>query len=215
VQVAGEDAAHVGASEHPGEGGLAAQLYRDGQVENAGDGWVVHRQDGTVGRGHAELTAQPGQLGVAQGAVVVAGYRRVQGDHAQAADELDVVDRCRGRRLAEQGCAERRPLVVVTHHPDHSGSEPGCGRLDDGAQRAVGIGLTLVRQVAGDDDGLRPPGRGLDFGEEPGEMRGAVDPVVQAFAVREQVGVTEMKQEMVRPGVLGRANVHGASIRWD
>ncbi len=87
--------------------------------------------------------------------VVVPGHGRIEGDDPQPVDQVAAVDRGGVGGLIQQADAEIGPVVVVSHRPDHLGAELRRGRFDDGAELGVGVGFALVRQVPGEDQGLR------------------------------------------------------------
>jgi hypothetical protein len=124
-----------------------------------------------------------------------------------------VVDRRQAGLLAEQLGAEVRPVVVVAHHPEQFGAHALRGRLDDAAQLRVGVRLALVGEIAGDDDGVGSTAGRLDVTDQPFDVLGTIHTAVEAIAVCEQVSVAEVEKEIIRPGIFGRSNAHGASIR--
>ena len=87
-------------------------------------------------------------------AVVPARHRRVERDEAQSAEIRDADDRLLRRIEPEQLGAQRRALVVVARDPDERCAELGGDGLDGRAQRAVGLGLAEIGQVAREDDGV-------------------------------------------------------------
>ena len=62
---------------------------------------------------------------------------------------MHAVHRRHRRGLAQQVFAQRRSVVVVTHHPDDLSAKAIGQRLDQVAQLAVGVGLTGVGKIAG------------------------------------------------------------------
>ena len=174
--MAGEDRADVAALEHLGEARLVAQLHRDREVEHARHRRVVHREDRAVRRRDGELLGEPVELGVADLAVVVAGHGRVEGDDAQAVDVVDAVDGRSRRRIAEQGATEGAAFVVVAHDPDDLRTEPAGRGVDDAADAVVRVGFAAVGEIAGEHDRLGAGARGLELGEERGEVRGGDPP---------------------------------------
>lgn len=144
---------------------------------------------------------------------MVARNRRVEGDEAKSAQIVDAIHRIRRGDLTEQGGAEGATIVVIAHDPDHPSTEARGGGLHDAAQCAIRLGFALVGEIAGHDDRLRSALRALQLVEELAQVLGAVDGIVELAVTTQQVSVAEMKQEVVRPRVLGDAEGHGSSIR--
>ena len=99
-------------------------------------------------------------------------------------------------------------MVVVAHHPDDLGAQPSRDWLDDRLQPDVGVALASIREIAGEDNRLWPCPGCFDLGHDGFEIRAAVDGPVERVATRQQVGVTEMKDEMVGPRKLRRITGH-------
>ncbi len=208
--MAGEDAAHVGALEHLRERGLVTQLDEHREVEHTGQRRVVHRQHGAVRCAERQLLGQPVELRRRHLTVMVTGHARVEGDDPQPVHVVDPVDRASASDLAEQAGTERGTLVVVAHDPDHLGAEAFGSRFDDRTQAVVCLRFAAVCQVAGEDDGLGSTTRSLDLHEQFAQVALAVYPVVKPRVAREQVGVAEVEQKVVRPRILGRSSGHEA-----
>ena len=129
---------------------------------------VVHREDRAERRGRREHVREPGELLVAQLAVVEAGHGRVERDEPQAVELVDAVDRASSDRRSARRAARARKagaVVVVAHHPEHAGAEPRGERLDDRPQLGVGVALAEVDEVAGEDDAVGCDAGCLDRGE--------------------------------------------------
>jgi hypothetical protein len=136
VEVPGDDRADVGAAHHASEPRLIAAPRSPrarARSARAGDAW---RGSCPAARG-GEHRGEPGQLRVADLAVVVPGHGGVEGDDAQAVELVDAVDGAKvGILVVPQLTAERGAIVVVSHHPHHR-------RL-----QASGHGSTIARSVA-------------------------------------------------------------------
>ena len=149
----------------------------------------------------AEHVAQPVELVVGQGAVVVLRHAGVERDDPQPAEVVDPVLRSVVVGV-EEPPGVRRPLVVVAHHPHDLGAHRRRGRLDERAQPGVRLGLRLVREVAGEHQCLRhrvEPAQPLEGEHEPALRH---DDAVLLRAVREQVDVAEVGDGEPRGGVL-------------
>ena len=102
-----------------------------------------------------QLLGEPVELLVRHLAVVMARHRRVERDDPQAVHVVDAIHRARtAAAFVEQPAAERRPVVVVAHDPDHLRAEAFGDRIDDAADAVVGVGFALVGEVAREDDRL-------------------------------------------------------------
>lgn len=210
VQVATDDRDDVGPLHHLGECLLVAQFDEDRQVLDTRHGRVVEREDGAVRRRHAEFLGEPVELRGGQFPVVVARDTRVERDHPEPVDVVHEVHGPVGGLQTEQLTPERATLVVVAHRPDELGTESFRRRFEDAADPCVRSWLTAVRDVARDDDGLGVRTRRLDLVDDLLQPRSRVDVSVQLAVSGDEVGVGEVEQEVVRPGVFGRPDVHGA-----
>ena len=171
---------------------------------------MVHREDRAERRGGGEHLGQPGELLVAQLAVVVTGHRRVEGDEPQPVELVDAVDGTHriGECLVQQLGAERRAIVVVAHHPEHAGAEARGERLDERAQVGVGIALAEVDEVAGEDDRRRARRRTPRSTSSARVSRAVASTRSnRRDAGRAQVGVAEVQQDALGRRVLGVAHV--------
>jgi hypothetical protein len=118
VGVPGQHQPHVRARHGVRQVLPAQQANGRGERRRARQRRVVQGEHRAGGRGFGELGAQPVQLLRVQRPVRVAGDRAVQHDDPQVADADAVVERFRGRRLAQQvlraarrgrrGCPRRR-----------------------------------------------------------------------------------------------------------
>ena len=90
--------------------------------------------------GCRQNVGEPGELVGVQVAVVVAGDAGVERDDPQAVHLVDPVLEAVVLGV-EETAREGGALVVVAHRPDHDGAHLGGGRLDDRAQRRVGLRL--------------------------------------------------------------------------
>ena len=202
VEVTAEDLAHVAAADHRGEPVLLEQLEDRTRLDGRHrDRRVVHREDGAVLGRRAEHVAQPVELVVRQGAVVVLRHAGVERDDPQPAEVVHPVLRAVVVGV-EEPPGVRRALVVVADHPHDLGAHGRRGRLDELTQPGVGVGLRLVREVTGEHQRLRhgvEPAQPLEGEHEPALRR---DDAVLLHAVREQVDVAEVGDGEPRSGVL-------------
>ena len=166
---------------------------------------MVHREDRSERRGRREHVGQPGELLVAQFAVMPAGNRRVQGDEPQSVEFVHPVDRSHrvGDVLVEQARAEARAVVVVAHHPEHAGAEASGEGLDDRTQLGVGVALAEVDEIAGEHDAVGCDAGCLDRAERLAQLRGGIDEVEQPRSGRAQVGVAQVQQHALRRRIFG------------
>ena len=163
-----------------------------------------------LGRGR-ERVAEPGQLGVGDLPVVPAGHAGVQADDPQPGDVVHAV--LGGvRLLTEQLAGVRRTLVVVAHAPHHLGAGGGGDRLDEVAQRPVGLGLAEVREVAGEDQRLRWRVDPHQPVQRRAEVPDGVDGAVLSRVVREQMGVADVGDHVGGWRDLAELD-HDASVR--
>jgi hypothetical protein len=79
--------------------------------------------------------------------------------------------------------------------------------------RRMRLGLALVGEVAGEDDRLGPAAGCLELVEQRPQVALARDAIVEEAATGEHVRVTDVEEEVLRPGVLGRAAGHVSSHR--
>ncbi len=206
VQVPRDDRAHVAAAQDRGQTRLVAQLDAGGQWQHARHRWVVQGEDRAQRRGRRQDAGQPRELLVRELAVMPAGHGGIQCDQSQAVEFEDRVDRRGVAQLSQEGLAERRPVVMVAHHPDDPGAQTGGERVDQSAQPRVGIPLAEIGQVAGEHHGVGLDAAGLDHGERSLEVRGRVDQIEQPRAACAQVGVAEVQQDPLGLRVLGGAH---------
>ena len=173
----------------------------------------MHREQRAVlGRG-AEHVGEPGQLLGPQLAVVVARDAGVEGDDAQAVDVVHPVLEAVVVGV-EEPLGIRAALVVVAHRPDHDRAHRGRGRLDDRAERRVGVGLGLVGEVAGEDQRLRSRAHLGEAGEGGAQVGDVVDHAVVQPAAADQVRVGEVGDGVPRGGVLAEL-FHADSLGVD
>jgi hypothetical protein len=115
---------------------------------------MVQRQDGPVRSGRFQLGCQPVQLVVTEFPMMEAGHRGVHGDNPQAVDVVAVVHRGVIARLVQQPCPKVGPVIVVSHGPDDFGAQILAGRIDDCSEFGVSLGISLIRQVTGENYGF-------------------------------------------------------------
>ena len=114
--------------------------------------------------------------------------------------------------LAEQLAGVRRPLVVVAHAPHDLGADPVGVRLDQVAQRAVGVGLPEVGEVAGEHERLRRRIDPRQPVERRAEARDGVDRAVLPGVAGQEVGVAHVGDDVGGWGELAELD-HESSVR--
>ena len=126
----------------------------------------------------------------------------VEADDPQPGDVVHPVLGLVGGRLVEELLGVRRALVVVAHAPDDLRPDRGREGLDQLAQRAVGLGLTDVGEVAGEDERLRrriDPREPVEGALEAGHR---VDRAVLARLAGEEMGVAHVGDDVTGRGEL-------------
>ena len=144
------------------------------------------------------------------------GHGRVERDDPQAVDVVDAIDRAvAAERVAEQAAPERRAVVVVAHDPDDLRAEAVGDGVDDATDPVVRVGLAPVGEIAGEHDGLGPGAGCLELLEQRAQVVLARDAIVEPAPAREQVRVTDVEEEVIRPGYSAVRMVTGVPIvRW-
>ena len=149
---------------------------------------MMHREDRAVDGGAGQFIGQPGELGVIQFAMVLAGDARVEHDDAQPVQPHHLVDGTVVAQPAQQLGPESRPIIVITHPPHDLGAEPLGDRLGERREFCVGGGLAAVGEISGEDDRLGTPPGSLERLEHLAELGDTVDAVVQATLPRRGSG---------------------------
>ena len=196
VQVAAEDAAHVGARDDLGEGRLVVQLEHGHDFEGGRHGRVVDGEEGAVRCRFGEDAAQPVELLGGDLAVVVAGNGGVERDDAQSAHVVDAVLGLVGGFFVEEETRVGGALVVVAHDPDELRVESLGDGFDGGAQAEVGVWFAEVGEVAGEDERVGVDGARLEAAECVGEALLDGHGAVELAAVGEEVRVGDVHDDV-------------------
>ncbi|GAA5194716.1 hypothetical protein GCM10023346_22800 [Arthrobacter gyeryongensis] len=110
--------------------------------------------------------------------------------------------------LVEEASTEIRPIVVVSHRPDHPRSHLSTGRFDDRPEFGVGTGLTLIGEVPGEDYGVGADLRRMHFRKELPEVGFTINRAVKGFRPSQQMGVAKVQKYVSWPRVLGLDELH-------
>jgi hypothetical protein len=109
-----------------------------------------------------------------------------------------VVERRRACCLAEQVHAHRGPVIVVAGHPRDRCADTRDPRRGQRAQPGVLLGVSLLDEVAGDDQRRGPHLRLEDRLERKLNQRGIVEPESPRRVVRLDVQVGQLNERVSR-----------------
>ena len=214
VQVAADDALHVGVAAHQVFQCLGTLQQADlVHVAYQGlEGRVVHGDDHGPAFAGGQLQLQPLQAFLAQRALAVAGHHGVQRDQPQLADVHGVLDEAFAAQpgVLGKGGAQRVAVIVVA-------GQQVDGKRAQRRQQAAQVGVfgrpAEVGQVAGDHQGVRLLGQGQHALHRALQVLGGIDAAVGQAAGFADVQVGELGQEGGHGGAQGFRRGHGwASI---
>ena len=223
VQVASEDTPHIGSPDHLGQPRLAPQLQQRHQVDWGRNRRVVKCQQRAVNGRGVEFVREPVELLWSHVTVVITGHGAVERDDTEPTDVVHAV--LRSRRGIRSGgfvieiSGETQPLVVIAHHPDHSGAHPVRSRLHDLTEATIRVVFAEVREITGKDDGCRIRLGALQLLQRPAQVAMGVDGPVErswvAARIRsEEMRVAEVGDHMAGSSVLSELGHSPTLGRW-